>query len=50
MVASPAFKLPGGPSLARENVNVLGNKERQIFGSLSARTMLQLIRTDLFSL
>jgi hypothetical protein len=29
-------------------MNVLGNKERQIFGSPSARTMLQLIRTDLF--
>ena len=31
-------------------MNVLGNKERQIFRSLSARTMLQLMRIDLFSL
>src|SRR5229473_5238392 len=37
------------PSLARKNVNVLDDKERQIFGDLSARTILQLIRTDLFA-
>lgn len=36
------------PSLARKNVTVLGDKERQIFGGLSARTILRLIRTDLF--
>ena len=36
------------PSLARKNVKVLGDKERQIFGGLSARAGLQLVRTDLF--
>jgi hypothetical protein len=37
------------PALAQKNVNVLGDKERQIFGVLSTRTILQLIRTDLFA-
>jgi len=41
--------LQGCSSLAWKNVNVLGDKERQIFGGLSARTILQLIRTDLFA-
>ena len=32
------------------NVNVLGDKERQLFGGLSARTIHQQIRTGLFRL
>lgn len=45
---SSSRSLSGLPVTLPENVNILGDKERQIFGGLSARAGLQLVRTDLF--